>query len=370
MQNRDDIIDYLTIKSTGINNESAIHLLSVYGSAKEVLQASYKSLTQEAELNGRLADRLILSRNMDKVAAEMTFIEKYNIRVLCYDCPDYPKSLMFCSDAPFVLYCKGDIDLNAGNEHYVSIVGTRRMSDFSMVNCDMIVSRLAEFYPNTVVVSGLAHGIDSIAHTSALKYGLKTIAVVAHGLDTIYPQDNRPLAESIIRNSGAIITEYPFGTNSLQRYFLERNRIVAGLSVATIMVESPIKGGSLVTADIADSYGREVFTFPARLTDKSCGGNLKLLKNNKANLLIDIDDMEYVLGWERDKKRDSKLFEVHLTDEEQQVYDLFDKYDHISVDHIVELCHFGISRANSILTDMEINGIIKSVLGRMFIKLR
>ncbi len=362
---------HIVLSVSGIDSRTAVHLVRTFGSAEAVLAASPEELVVRGELKEKTARRLISRIDLKRAQEEQRFVERYGIRLLAYGTADYPDSLSCCEDAPLLLYVKGDARFDFSNPQMIAVVGTRRMTAEGKANCERFIARLAEYHPDAVVVSGLAYGVDGTAHRAALKNGLKTVAVVAHGLNTIYPADHRSLAEEIVRSGGAIVSEYPSGTEPQPYRFLERNRIVAGLTVATVVVESPRKGGSLVTADIADSYGREVFAFPARLSDRNSEGNIELLKRNRAILLADVDDMEYALNWKREKETESVLpFPPELTEEEQAVYDLFDRYDRITVEHVTGLCGFDAAQANVLLTNMELNGIIKAVLGRMYIRLR
>ena len=362
---------HIVLSASGIDGRTAVHLVRAFGSAEAVLAASPEELVIRGELKEAAARRLVSAIDLKRAREEQRFVERYGIRLLAYGTESYPDSLSCCEDAPLLLYVKGDAHFDFSNPKTIAVVGTRRMTAEGKVNCERFIERLAEYHPDTVIVSGLAYGIDGTAHRAALKNGLKTVAVVAHGLDRIYPADHRSLAEEIVRSGGAIVSEYPSGTEPQPYRFLERNRIVAGLTVATVVVESPRKGGSLVTADIADSYGREVFAFPARLSDKNSEGNIELLRRNRAILLTDADDMEYALNWKRKPISEPGLpFPLELTEEERAVYNLFDRYDRITVEHITGLCGFGIVEANVLLTNMELNGIIKAVMGRMYIRLR
>ncbi len=364
------LVDYITLSLSAINSRTAIHLIHSLGSVSAILSATQEELVTQGELKEEVAQRLLRSFDRERALRECQFVERYGIRLLAYGTESYPDSLACCEDAPLLLYTKGDVQLDFSNPKMIAVVGTRRMSDIGKVNCENIIAQIAEYYPDAIIVSGLAYGIDGVAHRSALKYGLKTVAVVAHGLDRIYPSDHRSLAEDIVRKGGVIVSEYSSGTDAQPYRFLERNRIIAGLTVGTIIVESPIKGGSLVTADIADSYGREVFTFPARLSDVKSAGNIELLRRNKAILLTDVEDLEYALNWKRTQSVSSLLSPVEMSEEERMIYTLFDSYERIAIDHITALCGFDVSKANVLLTNMELRGILKSIMGGMYIKLR
>ncbi len=226
---------------------------------------------------------------------ELSNIEKHNVNCHFYGDDNYPWRLIEVPDAPIMLYSLGDCDLNF--EHPVSVVGTRRCTAMGVDFTKKFVKELSGYFPDLTIVSGLAYGIDSTGHLSSIEQGIKTVAVVAHGLDTIYPAAHRELAKNIIRSGGAIVTEYPFGTKPYQSRFLERNRIVAGMSDAVVVVESEIRGGAMSTANIAFNYNREVFAMPGRITDIMSSGCNNLIRRNKAHLMTCAADFVEQVDW-------------------------------------------------------------------------
>lgn len=210
--------------------------------------------------------------------------------------PDYPVRLFNIPDAPVFIYKLGGADLDS--EHVVSIVGTRRPTAYGMDFCNKLVADLAAYFPDLLVVSGIAYGIDAAGHQAALAAGVKTAAVVAHGLNQIYPARHRDLAKTIIKNGGAIVSEYPFGSQPYRQRFLERNRIVAGLADVTVVVESAVKGGAMSTANTAFSYSRDVMALPGRISDENSSGCNLLIRKNKAHMITGAADLVELTGWQ------------------------------------------------------------------------
>lgn len=346
------------------------HLWDYYPSATEILAASRDDLTERAGLAPRIADKIVSCSAYEAADRQLEFAERWGIRVIPFTGDDYPALLRDTPDAPSLIYVKGDFDFTAHGNRYVGVVGTRRMSAAGEAVTRKVVEELAAMSGKTVIVSGLAYGIDGVAHRAALENGLVTVAVVAHGLDTIYPSQHRDLARRIIEEHGAIVTEYPSGTAPLPPNFLARNRIVAGMSEALFVAESPAKGGSLVTADIADSYHREVFAAPGRATDQSFEGCISLIRSDKANLCVCGGDIASVMGWHDDRTAVKELPFLSLTPQEQALYDAFDSGEEIDKESLVERSGLSVAEASKALTMMQLHGIIKAIKGMMYIKLR
>ena len=348
----------------GVGDVIAKKLLAFTGSAKAVFFAKRNEL-EKIEGIGKVLVRAILSADvLARANQELKWMEKEGVNHLFYSDKHYPNRLKQCEDAPLNLYYKGNIDWN--DDKFISIVGTRKASSFGKQFTNELVKELAPYNP--VIVSGLAHGVDIAAHKAALQYGLKTIAVFAHGLDKIYPSAHATIAKTIIAN-GCLLTDYLSGTVALPQHFVSRNRIVAGLSDATIVVESAAKGGSLITADIANSYNREVFAVPGNPTDKNAKGCNYLIKSQQAVLLESAADIVKGLNWDvKDFSLQQSMF-VDLTDDEQKIIDvLSDNEMHIDV--LVEALSWGFSKVASVLLKAEFNGIIISLPGKMYKKFR
>lgn len=218
--------------------------------------------------------------------------------LLYYNNSDYPKKLRECADAPSLLYAIGNVDFN--NNYVLSIVGTRKPDANAQRYIDNFIADLRQYRNDIVIVSGLASGVDTIAHETSIKYGFKTVAIMGTGFDHIYPTENTDLAKRIIDTNGALLTEYEYGHPISPDNFPQRNRIVAGLCDALLVVQSPIRGGSLITATLANSYNRDVFAFPGRPDDELFAGCNHLIRNNCAALITSAEDFAYYVGWNRE----------------------------------------------------------------------
>lgn len=282
--------------------------------------------------------------------------------------PDYPVRLFQIPDAPLFLYKLGDADLDG--EHVINLVGTRKPTPYGIDFCHRLVSDLGAYFPDLTVVSGLAYGIDAAAHTAAIDAGLHTVAVVAHGLNMIYPAQHRDLARQIVKTGGAIVSEYPFGEQPYRQRFLERNRIVAALADVTVVAESDIKGGAMSTANTAFSYSRDVMALPGRSTDRLSAGCNHLIRKEKAHLLTCAPDLIELTGWQPlDAKIDvtqRNLF-PELEGDPKLIYEtLRFSHDPMQLDRLHALTLIPISRLMSALGEMEFDGIIIRHPGNRF----
>lgn len=341
-------------------------LIESIGSAKELIEnaANIRDIIPGAST--RLVKTLNDRRLIEFAEREMEFIEKNGIRLICWGDYDYPRRLAECDDAPLTLYSMGNADLNA--KHIISIVGTRHASEYGKSLCENFVTDLAKYIPGTLVVSGLAYGIDICAHRAALKAGLPTVGVLAHGLDRIYPNTHRSTAKSMLDNGG-LLTEFMSGTNSLPQFFVQRNRIVAGISDATIVVESASKGGSLITASLAQSYSRECFAFPGRVNDQYSQGCNELVSRNRAALITSAYDFIEAMNWEPAiKKKDSNAIQTELfpdmSDEEARIMTTLKKSDEgLQINQMVVEMDMPVNRLLPILFEMEMKGYVKAIAG-------
>ena len=341
-------------------------LIEEAGSAKELLENASHIQDIVPDATPKLVS-LLTDRSLVELAErEMEFIEKNNIKLICMGDEAYPCRLSECDDAPLVLHSMGNADLNA--RHIVSIVGTRHASEYGKELCANFVADLAKFVPGTLIVSGLAYGIDVCAHRAALNAGLPTVGVLAHGLDRIYPSVHRSTAKSMLEKGG-LLSEFMSGTNPFPSNFVQRNRIVAGMSDATVVVESASKGGSLITASIAQSYSRDCFAFPGRVNDQySCGCN-ELVSRNKAALITSAWDFVEAMNWEVATKKKSaeelqtELF-PELTPEENAVISaLRADSDGMQVNQLVVRLNIPINKLLPLLFEMEMKGYVKAVAG-------
>lgn len=317
---------------------------------------------------GRLQD-LDRQEALFKARKEEEFITRHNIRCLFITDEDYPLLLKEIPDAPVMIYVLGSANLNASPS--VAIVGTRKCTAYGLGFCDSFITDFAPYYPEAAVISGLAYGIDSAAHSGALKNNLVTFAVLAHGLDTIYPAQNRELARDILRAGGALISEYPSGTRPFRGNFLQRNRIVAALSEATIIVESEIKGGAMSTAHLAFNYNREVFALPGRMSDRASEGTNMLIARNKARIFTSLADMMHEMKWPlagyHNITPPTKNLFPELGGEAKLIYNFLTKNSApAAVDEIHRATSLPISLLLSTLTDLEFDGVVVKLPGSRY----
>lgn len=303
-----------------------------------------------------------------KARSEAEFIFKHNIKVLFLLDEDYPLLLREIPDAPVVLYVLGNTNLNA--QPGLSIVGTRRCTSYGASFCDFLIGGLAPYYPDALIVSGLAYGIDAAAHSAALQYGLPTVAVMAHGLDTIYPAQHRDLARRIVAEGGAIVTEYPSGTRAYRNNFLQRNRIVAGLTELTFVVESELKGGAMSTANQAFSYSRELFALPGRYSDPISAGCNSLIAKNKANIFTSIADLMTIMGWKIPAighLPPQKVLFPELEGDMAIVYKVINENGSpLQIDEIHSRTGLSMPNLMAALTDLEFEGVIAKLPGARY----
>jgi DNA processing protein len=350
----------------GIGPVLARRLVSLVGSVEGVFRERRGHLKRIPNVGEHVLSALQDRRVFEQVDKELSFIERYGIRPVFYLDTNYPGRLRNCEDAPILLYIKGNLDIE--EQKVLSIVGTRRATDRGLDLCRELVADLAKTGERVVIVSGLAYGIDICAHKAALNHGLSTVAVLGHGLDTIYPAVHRQVAAEIV-DSGALVSEFSSQTAFVRGNFISRNRVIAGLSDATVVVESGEKGGALITADIANSYNREVFAFPGRVDDPRSKGCNQLIKSSKASLIEDAADLAYVMGWEitRQKRRavQQQLF-TQLEGMQKKIVDLLKSHGELSMDDISIRCQSPVSKVSPLLLDLEFKGIVRSLPGNSY----
>lgn len=300
---------------------------------------------------------------------ELEWCEKKNVKVLSLLSNGYPERLKACTDAPIAIFYRGTADINS--QHMISIVGTREATTYGKDSVHEIVSDLKKNFPDTIIVSGLAYGIDVCSHREALKAGMETIGVVAHGLDTIYPAANRPIARDMLQQGG-VLSEYPSGTRIEKVNFLRRNRIVAGMSDAVIVVESKARGGSLSTARIANEYNREVFAVPGRSSDATSAGCNELIAANKAIIYTGIDALTDFLGWMSEAQRNDSIKQgvelplfLELSEEEQSIVDLLRRGD-MQKNMLCTLSQIPSAKLSALLFELEMKGVVRPLIGGVF----
>ena len=345
---------------------TARKLIAYTGSAESVFNEKRHILEKIPGIGSTLAARAASGELVGKAEKEIIFCENNGIGLLDYYAKQYPARLKNCYDAPMVLFYKGKHCFNSMK--IISIVGTRRASDYGIELCESFISDIAGAYPDCVIVSGLAYGIDYQSHLSALKNSLDTIAVMGHGLHTIYPSEHVNLSLKIMEN-GCLCSDFTSDMKPERNNFIKRNRIIAGLSDATIVVESGLKGGALITADIAGSYNRDVFAFPGRTGDEKSRGCNAMIKFNKAGMIEGRKDLEYFLGWERGSNHPppkQKILFTDLSAEEETLVNAMKDEDKISLDSISLKLNWPVSKVSSVLLNLEFEGIIRTYPGNYY----
>lgn len=347
----------------GVGDIVGKKLIAYCGSVEAVFKEKKKLLLKIPGIGKSTVNSVINQKILERAEEEIRFIEKYKIDTLFYLDDKYPYRLKQCEDSPMLLFYKGTADLNAPK--IISIVGTRKASEYGKEICSSLIEGLIE--QNILIVSGLAYGIDTCAHKTSLESNLKTVGVLAHGLDKVYPQLNKSLAEKML-NNGGLLTEFLSKTTPDRENFPKRNRIIAGLSDAVIVIESAIRGGALITADIANSYNRDVFAVPGRLYDKYSQGCNNLIKTNRAALVQSAEDIKYIMGWEIMKKKPKKqqrLF-IKLSPEEETIVNILKEKQELGIDKISSLSKLSASKVASALLNLEFEGIIKCLPGKVY----
>jgi DNA processing protein len=339
-------------------------LLEIFGSASDIFNARQSDL-ERIEYIGEVRARSIKCfRDFSRAEKEIEFIDKYKITPLFLTDEGYPQRLLNCFDPPTILFYKGSADLNSSR--MVAVVGTRNNTEYGKSFTEKLVKALADV--NVVIVSGLAFGIDSIAHKCSLKYGIPTIGVVGHGLDTIYPKENTGLAKQMIVDGG-LLTEFRSNTKPDKHNFPSRNRVVAGLCDATIVVESGQKGGSNITANLAWGYNRDVFAVPGRSIDPKSAGCNMLIKENKAILLDEPEQFIETMGWAEKENRQAvlqkKMF-IELSDDEKTIIELLRKNKEVSLDEVNFFSGLSSSAIAAAMLDLEMQGVVKVMPGKRF----
>lgn len=346
----------------GIGDVYARALVTHFGSPEAVFRATKKDL-ETIEGIGRKRMEGILKFNLNKAEEEITFLKKHNIQAIFFQDKNYPKRLAHCFDSPAMLYYKGNTDLNSAR--FVAIVGTRNQSEYGRNLCENLIGVLEN--EGVVVVSGLAFGIDTTAHKASLKHQIETIGVLAHGLDRIYPSENKTIARQMIEHGG-LLTEFRAGTIPDRKNFPSRNRIVAGMCDCIVVIESGLKGGSLITAELGNGYNKDVFAFPGRVNDPKSEGCNYLIKTNKAALITSGEDLLYMMGWKKDskikKKKQRELF-IELEDDEQLIYNLLHNGP-VHIDDLYLNSNLNGSAVAKSLLMLEMQGIINTLPGKMY----
>jgi DNA processing protein len=363
VQDQDELIHTIALCLVpGIGSITARKLIQNYNSPQKIFsllpQLKLPFVKQEDKCARMLNDYV------NRAKQELKFMQKANIEAIMYNENDYPYRLKACEDSPIVLFKRGNMDVNC--KRIVAVVGTRKATDYGIRQCELIANELKKF--NCTLISGLAYGIDSAAHKAAYSANIQNIGVLAHGLDRIYPNENKELSKKMELNGG-LITEFISLTNPDRENFPKRNRIVAGMVDAVIVVEAGESGGALITADIANSYNREVFAIPGRTSDIFSKGCNNLIKQNKAAILTDIADIAWYLGWSEKTERGGKAQQTQLnfsfSAQEEAILNIVRQQTE-QLDEISIKSGYSIGQTSSILLDLEFKGVLKTLPGKRY----
>jgi DNA processing protein len=347
----------------GIGDIVGKKLVAYCGGVEAVFKENRNALLKIPSIGNATVNSILSQKVLHRAEEEIKFIEKNRIQPLFYTDKKYPARLLNCEDSPLLLYYKGNTDLNASR--VIGFVGTRKATSEGRTNCEQFIEGLKT--KEVLVISGLAYGIDSYAHKAALQNGLPTIGVLGHGLDRIYPAQNKNLASSMLDNGG-LLTEFKSRVVPDRENFPKRNRIVAGMCDAIVVVESAKKGGALITAGLANSYNRDVFAIPGRINDEYSMGCNMLIKSNRAALAESAKDIAYIMGWDDIKvnvKPQRDLF-LQLTDQQKIIYEIIIDAKEISIDKLVIESNLPSSKVSSALLILEFEGLIQSLPGKLY----
>ena len=350
----------------GVGDVLSRHLLHYFDSAEDIFKAKRHLLEKVPGIGVYTAEQIDKARPeaLNRAEKELVFVDKNKIRLYSITDDDYPERLKECQDAPVVFYYKGAANLSAAK--IISVVGTRRVTDYGRKCTEELIRNMSQMFPELLVVSGLAYGVDVCAHRSALKNNIATVGVLAHGLDRIYPAVHRNTAAEMIK-SGGLLTDFMSETNPDRENFLQRNRLIAGLADATIVVESAEKGGSLVTADIAFSYGRDVYAFPGRTTDGCSLGCNRLIQMNKAGLISSAKDLVMSLCWDSDAKAINKQSTLPFPEKpDHPVIRLLEEKGEFHVNQLAAEMNLPIHKLTPTLFELELEGHIKALPGGVY----
>jgi DNA processing protein len=337
-------------------------LVNHFGSAQSIFKARRKDLESLDGMGIVRAASITNFKDFSLAEKEIEFIEKFKIKPLFVTDTSFPQRMLNSYDCPVLLYYKGEADLNAPKA--VAVVGTRNNTDYGKNLCEKFIEDLIS--QEVLIISGLAFGIDTIAHKAALKNNLPTVAVLGHGLDIIYPPENNQIARQII-NNGGLLTEFTSRTKPDRQNFPLRNRIVAGISDAVVVIETGIKGGSLITAELGAGYNKDVFAFPGKVNDNKSEGCNFLIKTNKAGLITSAEDLVQNMGWApiRKKRKQKQLF-IELKPDEKVIVDILQKQEQVHIDELYMQSKLSSSKVAAALLMLEMESVIESLPGKLY----
>jgi DNA processing protein len=364
MTNKNNLLYQIAITQVpGIGDVLAKNLISYCGSVEEVFKQKKHLLLRIPGIGNKVAEAIVNFNDFNKIEGEIEFIERHKITPLFYLDENYPTRLKQYQDAPSMLYYIGNADLN--NQKIVAVVGTRKSTEYGKVFLEQLLKDLKE--TGCMILSGLALGIDIQAHKEALKNDLPTVGVLAHGLDRIYPSSHNQIAKKMTEHGG-LLTEFCSNTNPDRENFPKRNRIVAGLCDVLVVVETAERGGAMITAEIANSYNKDVMAVPGRIRDEFSMGCNKLIKLNKAAMISNIHDLNYLMGWEQKKMKKSKqqALPLDLSVDDLNIINFIRQKTKVGIDDIVYHLDLDASILSLNLLDLEFKGLIKQLPGKYF----
>ncbi len=362
MHNEDALYKLAINYLPGVGGVKARDLISYCGGIKEVFAAKKRKLLSIPGIGEKIADSVLKSDALIRAEEELRTIEDKDIRIISFLDDSYPKNLNHYPDAPLILYLKGNLNLNTSRQ--VAIVGTRNVTTYGMVQCEKLVDQLRSL--NCTIVSGLAHGVDTIAHRKAVEVGMQTVGVLGNGLKSIYPAANHDLARRMLDNGG-VISEFQFDTKPDRENFPQRNRIIAGMADVIVVIESAIKGGSIITAEFANSYNKDVFAIPGKLSDDFSAGCNHLIKTHKAHLLSSADDIAYIMRWDKSEDPKQMTLMIDLLPEEETVVNILKDQPELRLDSLHYQTKIPLGQLTSVLLNLEFKGLVKSLPGKKYI---
>lgn len=361
----EDLALYFT---KGIGSRGAAHLIEYFSSAERLYHASREELSEGAGLRGELAERIIAKEGYREAEREIEYCRKNNIYIISATDDDYPVPLRETADRPHILFVQGEVE--ALHKQCVAMVGTREVSPSGIHISNLLVESLAKEVDDLCIVSGLAYGTDSACHRAALANNVCTVAVTPSTLPNIVPTPHEALAREIIKAGGAIVSELSSQSRNNGAHFISRNRIIAGMSLGTIIVESPATGGSLSTADIADSYGRTVMAIPGRLTDANSFGTNNLIRSGKARLVLTADDIIEDVGLRRksisEETAEDNTHKSELSDHEQRVIDAFRGQGILDWSELLESTQLTMGELSMVIMGLEFKGLVRALPGKRY----
>jgi DNA processing protein len=341
----------------------AKQLLEHFGNAGNIFKAKKKDLSAVEGIGEVKAKSIKDFNQFQEAEDEIKFCSKHHIQALFLTDKNYPQRLLHCYDAPTILYYRGNADLN--HNKIISIIGTRSNTDYGKLVTEELIEELQS--QNIIVASGLAFGIDAVAHKASVKNNVPTVGVLAHGLDSIYPIQHKALAKDMLLNGG-LLTEFRKNTKPDKHNFPRRNRVVAGMSDATIVIETDVKGGSMITAELAYNYNRDLFAVPGKIHDNRSSGCLKLIQQQKAVLLSSAEQLIQELGWEEKKKQPKKQRElfIDLSPEEKIIVDLLKEKETVSIDELFLKSGLSSSSIAGAILSLELQNVVLGLPGKMY----